>query len=154
MTRGWLALTAAVVCAAQLRADEPPAMPGMQEKMSYAFGYDLGKTLAHQGVPVETNLVLQGFHDGLLRTRPALSDSDLAAAMAACEAALKARQIEWRRNASEARRNAGIRNASRDRPLPGGEAAAAPLTNQPAGALAPLPDASANAAVKPPAGRP
>jgi hypothetical protein len=104
VTVGFLAVHAA--------AEDQRPLQTMQEKMSYTFGFDMGKTLVRQGVPLETNLVLQGFHDGLLRATPALSESDMAAALAACQAVLKARQIEWRQSASTARRQAGAAAAA------------------------------------------
>jgi hypothetical protein len=107
-----MAFAAVGVFAARAVAEEPAAIATMQEKMSYTFGFDMGKTLSRQGVPIETNLVLQGFRDGLLRATPALSESDMAAALAACQAALKARQVEWRQSASTARRQAGAAAAA------------------------------------------
>ena len=112
MARAWMAFAAVGVFAARAVAEEPAAIATMQEKMSYTFGFDMGKTLSRQGVPLETNLVLQGFHDGLLRATPALSESDMAAALAACQAVLKARQVEWRQSSSTARRQAGAAAAA------------------------------------------
>jgi len=63
--------------AAQAIAGEPPALETQKEKVSYAAGVDMARSLQRQGVEVDRELFLKGVKDGLSGGTLLLSDDDI-----------------------------------------------------------------------------
>jgi len=54
-----------VLLTAQVNAGETPALKTQKEKLSYAAGIDMARSLLRQGVEVDRELFLKGVQDGL-----------------------------------------------------------------------------------------
>lgn len=61
------------------------------ERGSYAFGYNIGRNLARQGVEMDVKLVAKGLADALGKQKPLLSDEELQAAMTEFQQELQAK---------------------------------------------------------------
>jgi hypothetical protein len=107
-----LALTLAPAAA---RADEEAARPGRSprvERGSYAFAYDLARTLRERGVSLDAEQLARGLEDGLAGRPAPMSQKDLQKALAAFQGELRVKQELARRRAA-AERQAEVARAAR-----------------------------------------
>jgi FKBP-type peptidyl-prolyl cis-trans isomerase len=65
--------------AAQDQAAATPAT--MEEKASYAIGFNLGRTLRNDEIPATIEQIAQGLRDGFAEAEPKITEADMAAAM-------------------------------------------------------------------------
>ena len=77
MTRKGMMLLGMLLLAAQASAGEPPILKTQKEKVSYAAGVDMARSLQRQGVEVDRELFLKGVKDGLSGGTLLLSDDDI-----------------------------------------------------------------------------
>lgn len=76
-----------VLTAGSIRADElpkakdAPEFKNTQERASYGFGYQIGRTLRGQGLILSFDVLTRGIQDGLSGKKPAASEQELIAAM-------------------------------------------------------------------------
>ena len=77
MNRKWMLALGIVLMAAQVSAGEPSALKTQKEKVSYAAGVDMARSLQRQGVEVDRELFLKGVQDGLSGGTLLLSDDDI-----------------------------------------------------------------------------
>jgi FKBP-type peptidyl-prolyl cis-trans isomerase FklB len=82
----WIVL-GVLVSGSLLQAQELPR-PGagakldtVQDKASYGFGYQIGRTLKGQGLDLSLQTLIRGLQDGLAGEKPALPDQELFGAM-------------------------------------------------------------------------
>jgi peptidylprolyl isomerase len=82
-----LRLLAATVAALTLTAGMAVAQDTTSEKgkLSYAFGYDFGRSLAESGEQVDVNTVVKAVQDGLAKKQPAVPPDQLRPALQAFE---------------------------------------------------------------------
>jgi FKBP-type peptidyl-prolyl cis-trans isomerase FklB len=73
----WMPVLGIVLMAAQASAGETPALKTQKEKVSYAAGVDMARSLQRQGVEVDRELFLKGVKDGLSGGTLLLSDDDI-----------------------------------------------------------------------------
>ena len=77
MIRKWMLVFGVLLIAAQVSAEETPALNTMKEKLSYAAGADLVRSFQRQGVEVDKDLFLRGVKDGLSGGTLLLSDDEI-----------------------------------------------------------------------------
>ena len=80
-----LRLLAATIAALTLTAGVAMAqdMTSEKGKLSYAFGYDFGRSLAESGEPVDVNTLVKAVQDGYGKKQPALTGEQLKPALEA-----------------------------------------------------------------------
>jgi peptidylprolyl isomerase len=80
-----LRLLAATIAALTLTAGVAMAqdMTSEKGKLSYAFGYDFGRSLADSGEPVDVNTLVKAVQDGYGKKQPALTGEQLKPALEA-----------------------------------------------------------------------
>jgi peptidylprolyl isomerase len=91
-----LRLLAATVAALTLTAGVALAQDTTSEKgkLSYAFGYDFGRSLAESGEPVDVATLTKAVQDGLAKKQPAIPADQLRPALAAFEKRQQAKMQE------------------------------------------------------------
>ena len=67
----------------------PLALKTNKDKVSYAIGINIGKSMKKDSVDVEPNILLRGLKDGLSGSKPLLSDQEAQAAIVALQADMK-----------------------------------------------------------------
>jgi FKBP-type peptidyl-prolyl cis-trans isomerase FklB len=84
--------------AAQPAKPAAPASPGsgwsLNDKAGYIIGFNLGKNLRSQEIPVTADQLIKGLHDGLGNTAAQLSEEEIQQTMAAFQEQVAARQQE------------------------------------------------------------
>ena len=70
------------------------ALTTQQDKVSYAIGMNMAKTLQRQSLEVEPDVLVRGLKDVLTGNKPLLSDDEAMAALTALQNDLRARQQE------------------------------------------------------------
>ena len=91
----------AVLLAAQVSAEEPPALKTMKDKMSYATGADLVRSFERQGIEVDKDIFLRGVKDGLSGGTLLLSDEEINKLMKLFMGEQKKRYAERKRQKAE-----------------------------------------------------
>jgi FKBP-type peptidyl-prolyl cis-trans isomerase len=87
LRRGMVVLTVAFL-AAQVGAEEKPALKTQKEKASYALGVDIGKKLAQLGDDIDAEALVQGLKDAQAGKKLQLTDEELQAAIEALQTVL------------------------------------------------------------------
>jgi FKBP-type peptidyl-prolyl cis-trans isomerase FklB len=87
--------------AAQASAEEPPVLKTQKEKVSYAAGVDMARSLQRQGVEVDRDLFLKGVQDGLSGGSLLLSDDDINKTLKAFKTEQKMKLAERKYRQSE-----------------------------------------------------
>lgn len=68
------------------------ALKTPSDKVSYAIGLNLGKSLHRDTVSVDPNILLRGLKDGLMGSKPLLTDAEIQSTMTALQSAVRQRQ--------------------------------------------------------------
>jgi FKBP-type peptidyl-prolyl cis-trans isomerase len=77
-----LLVSATVSCAdGSSAAQQAPAPGTMEEKASYAIGFNLGRNLRNDQIDASIDQLAQGLRDGFGETEPKISEDDMAAAV-------------------------------------------------------------------------
>ena len=97
----WVMALGVVLLAAQVGAEEPPALKTMKDKVSYATGVDMVRSFQRQGVEVDKELFLKGVKDGLSGGPFLLSDAEINKLLKVFMAEQKMKQAEWKRKQAE-----------------------------------------------------
>jgi FKBP-type peptidyl-prolyl cis-trans isomerase len=78
--------------------ETPPAPQAMEEKASYAIGFNLGRTLRNDQIPAAIEQILQGVRDGFAGAEPRCPEDEMNQAVnelrKQAETSLQARQAE------------------------------------------------------------
>jgi FKBP-type peptidyl-prolyl cis-trans isomerase len=62
--------------------DQTASTPGtMEERASYAIGFNLGRTLRNDEIPAAIEQIAQGLRDGFAEAEPKITEADMGAAM-------------------------------------------------------------------------
>jgi len=101
MNRKWMLALGIVLMAAQVSAGETPALKTQKEKVSYAAGVDMARSLERQGVEVDRDLFLKGVKDGLSGGTLLLSDDDIKKMLKAFKTEQKMKLAERKYQQSE-----------------------------------------------------
>ena len=104
MKRRWMLVFGVLLIAAQVSAEETPALKTMKDKMSYATGVDLVRSFHRQGVEVDKDLFLRGVKDGLSGGTLLLSDDEINKLMKVFMAEQKMKLAERKRQLAERKR--------------------------------------------------
>jgi FKBP-type peptidyl-prolyl cis-trans isomerase FklB len=83
--------------------EEGPALETLQQKGSYAMGYELGSQLSSQGVSFDEDLYLQGIRDGLTGAEALLDSTEMRASTLAYQKEMQKAVISKREE--DARKN-------------------------------------------------
>jgi FKBP-type peptidyl-prolyl cis-trans isomerase len=78
-------------------AKKPPTvltLKTQKDKVSYAIGLNIGRSMHKDSVDVDPSIVLRGMKDGLAGTKPLLTDEDAKKAMTELQADLRKKQEE------------------------------------------------------------
>lgn len=79
-----LLLAASLGCAngsSAAQNQESPTPSSMEEKASYAIGFNLGRTLHNDEIPAAIEQIAQGLRDGFADAEPKVTEADMATAM-------------------------------------------------------------------------
>ena len=93
--------------AALSAAQEPAALKGEKERLSYALGMGVGKQLAQLDVDVDPVVFAKGLADAMFGGKTLLTEEDARAAVTAMQAEMKKRQWQIRNNVGEDNKKAG-----------------------------------------------
>jgi FKBP-type peptidyl-prolyl cis-trans isomerase len=78
--------------AANLRAQDAPALKTDKDKTSYALGVAVGKSFQSQGVEADPNLIAQGLKDAFTNSKLLISDDEFRSLMTAFQQAMNDKQ--------------------------------------------------------------
>lgn len=76
------------------RKAAPPPLQTQKQKASYAIGLNIGKGLQKDSVDVDESALMRGVKDALSNSKPALSEEEIGAALAALRNGLEAKHEE------------------------------------------------------------
>jgi FKBP-type peptidyl-prolyl cis-trans isomerase len=85
----------------------PLALKSNKDKVSYAIGMNIGKSMKKDSVDVDPNILLRGLKDGLAGGKPLLSDQEAQAAIVALQADMKKKAEAVRAEQGNANKSAG-----------------------------------------------
>jgi FKBP-type peptidyl-prolyl cis-trans isomerase len=91
-------------------AKKPPTvltLKTQKDKVSYAIGLNIGRSMHKDSVDVDPSIVLRGMKDGLAGTKPLLTDEDAKKAMTELQADLRKKQEEKMLVQGESNKKAG-----------------------------------------------
>ena len=81
-----------VISAMSAIADETKKPEGVEARVSYALGLNIGHGFKTQGIDIQTDLFLKGLEDGLNEGQPLLTNEEMRTAMETLRAELEAKQ--------------------------------------------------------------
>jgi FKBP-type peptidyl-prolyl cis-trans isomerase len=90
-----------------------------KEKASYAIGENIGKSLKHDQLDVDPNIVSQGLKDGLSGTPSKLSDAEAQAAMTNLRNKVMAQRQEEQQKTGDVNKKAGEQFLAENKTKPG-----------------------------------
>ena len=100
-----------------------PASPGagwsLNDKAGYIIGFNLGKNLRTQEIPVTADQLVKGLHDGLSNAAAQLSDEEIQATMGAFQEQVAARQQEKQKALGEKNKKDGDAFLAANKAKPG-----------------------------------
>jgi FKBP-type peptidyl-prolyl cis-trans isomerase len=85
----FMAILSVVLLATAVFAQEPQALKTDKEKMSYAIGVDIARNFQRQRIDADTDALLKGMRDVLSRSKLAMSEEELYAALNEFQTELK-----------------------------------------------------------------
>jgi FKBP-type peptidyl-prolyl cis-trans isomerase len=92
----WIAVLGVWLLAAQVSAQETPALKTEKEKASYAIGVDLARNIKRQGIEVGADALAKGLRDVLSGEKLLMSEDDIRATLSAFQAELKRKKAQGR----------------------------------------------------------
>lgn len=78
--------------AAPKPASAAPALKDLKSKVSYCIGLNMGQNIKAQSIDLDPAMIARGIADGLSAVKPALTEDEIKAVMAAFEKDLRAKQ--------------------------------------------------------------
>ncbi|HEY2109017.1 MAG TPA: FKBP-type peptidyl-prolyl cis-trans isomerase [Candidatus Acidoferrales bacterium] len=97
----------------------PLALNTNKDKVSYAIGINIGKSMKKDGVDVDPSILLRGLKDGIAGTKPLLTDQEAQAAIVSLQADMKKKAEEARAQAGTANKTAGDTFLASNKSKPG-----------------------------------
>ena len=107
MSRKLLAFLAVGFLAANVCAEEAPALKTQKEKVSYSVGVDVAKSFAKMGMDLDLEVFIKGFKDGFSGKKPLMTDDEMHATMTAFQNDLNNKQSQGKQTAAEENKKAG-----------------------------------------------
>lgn len=92
--RKWLAVSGILLMAVQARAGESPVLKTDRDRVSYAIGVEIGKSVRQQRVEIDPDLVIKGVSDGLSGGTVLMSDDERRKSIAIYKNQMRVRQNE------------------------------------------------------------
>jgi FKBP-type peptidyl-prolyl cis-trans isomerase len=89
------------------KTQSPTTLSTPKDKLSYAIGLNIGRSLGKDAVDVDPEIVAQGFKDALSGGKTLLTDEEAKAAIVALQADLRKKQEETMKAAGEANKKQG-----------------------------------------------
>jgi FKBP-type peptidyl-prolyl cis-trans isomerase FklB len=89
------------------RTTTPLTLKTPKDKISYAIGTNIGKSLRKDAVDVDPAIFLRGMKDAISGAKPLMTDDELKAALTTLQGELRAKQEEVTRKAGEINKQAG-----------------------------------------------
>lgn len=100
----WGAVLIICLLSAQVIAEETLVLKTEKEKVSYAIGTEMARSIKQQGIDIDVDVLLKGAKD-MLSARPLLmSDDEIRRTMAAVQTEIKQKQMEMRHKQAEKRK--------------------------------------------------
>jgi FKBP-type peptidyl-prolyl cis-trans isomerase FklB len=107
MSGKWLVFLAVGFLAANVCADETPALKTQKEKVSYSVGVDVAKSLAKMGMDLDLDVFIRGLKDGFSGKKLLMTDDEMHATMNAFQNDLLKNQSQGKQTAAEENKKAG-----------------------------------------------
>lgn len=89
------------------RTATPLVLKTQKEKVSYAIGLNIGKSLHKDAVDVDPNIFVRGVKDALTGAKPLLTEEEMKSVLTTLQSELRKQQEEALRQAGEANKKAG-----------------------------------------------
>jgi len=93
--------------ASAAKTQSPTTLSTPKDKLSYAIGLNIGRSLGKDAVDVDPEIVAQGFKDALAGGKTLLTDEEAKAAIVALQADLRKKQEETMKAAGEVNKKQG-----------------------------------------------
>jgi FKBP-type peptidyl-prolyl cis-trans isomerase FklB len=107
MSRKLLAFLAVGFLAANVCADEAPALKTQKQKVSYSIGVDVAKSFAKSGVDIDLDVFIKGLKDGFSGKKTLMTDDEMHATMTAFQNDMAKKQSQGKQSAAEENKKAG-----------------------------------------------
>jgi FKBP-type peptidyl-prolyl cis-trans isomerase len=100
MTRKLVVVLGVMLLAAQVNAAEIKELKTQKDKVSYGIGVGMARNLKHQGVEVNTDVVVKGLQDELGGAKLLMTDAELQATMGQFQKDLRQKLMDARKKAA------------------------------------------------------
>jgi len=107
MSRKLLAFLAVGFLAANVCAEEAPALKTQKEKVSYSVGVDVAKSFAKMGMDFDVEVFIKGLKDGFSGKKTLMTDDEMHATMTAFQNDLTKKQSQGKQTAAEENKKVG-----------------------------------------------
>jgi len=104
----WMAVAGIVFLAAQVSAQEAPALKTQKETMSYAIGVDVARNFQRLGFDLDLDALIKAMRDVYSGGKLLMSEEDLRAAKSVYQVEMKEKQVAAVRRAADENKQAGI----------------------------------------------
>ena len=104
----WMAVAGIVFLAAQVSAQEAPALKTQKETMSYAIGVDVARNFQRLGLDLDLDALIKAMRDVYSGEKLLMSEEDLRTAKSVYQVELREKQVVAVRRAAEENKIAGI----------------------------------------------
>jgi FKBP-type peptidyl-prolyl cis-trans isomerase FklB len=108
MTLAVMMAAGAILCSAQVNAQEQSPFKKPMDMLNYAIGVETARNLKNQGVDVNLDLVIQGLKDGLSGRPLTVSEKELRGTIVSFQSELRRRQAVSRKLATMDNASSGI----------------------------------------------
>ncbi|MBI5018652.1 MAG: FKBP-type peptidyl-prolyl cis-trans isomerase [Deltaproteobacteria bacterium] len=108
MKRKWITILGIVFLAAQVGAEEAPALKTPKEKKSYGIGVDTARNFQHLGLDLDWDMLMKAMRDVSSGAKLLMTEEDLRAAKASYQVELREKQAAVAKKAAEENKKAGI----------------------------------------------
>jgi len=88
-------------------AGEEPQFKSLKEKVSYAIGLNIGKSMKQDQVELDPDVLVRGIKDALTGAKPLLTDAQIQEAMAGFQKKMQAKQAEARKASGDKAKKEG-----------------------------------------------
>ena len=93
----WIAVCFGVLfLAAQVGAEEAPALKTQKDKVNYGIGVSMGKSIQRQGIEVDVDMVVKGMKDTLAGGKLLMSEEELRKTLSEFQKELQEKQVKAR----------------------------------------------------------
>jgi FKBP-type peptidyl-prolyl cis-trans isomerase FklB len=93
--------------AANVSAQEAPALKTQKEKLSYSIGVDVAKNFAKMGMDLDIDVFIRGLKDGFSGKKPLMTDDEMHATMTAFQNDQMKKQPQGKQTAAEENKKVG-----------------------------------------------